>query len=172
MIYFLLFKEFFLIGLLAVGGGAATIPFLFDLSRKYKWFSVDELTDIIAVSQATPGPIGVNMATFAGFQTAGVLGSVCATCGLVLPSLMIVLLFIQSVHKFSCQAALNDVLILIRPVVCALILNAFFEISAFSFQSLPDFLFFGLILILMYQHKRSAVFYIGLSGMLGFIFGL
>ena len=91
MIYWLLFFEFFKIGLFAVGGGMVTIPFLFDLTKKYDWFSAAELTDMIAVSQSTPGPVGVNMATYAGFQTAGISGGIIATFGLVLPSVVIVI---------------------------------------------------------------------------------
>lgn len=72
--YGVLFWEFFKIGLFAVGGGMVTIPFLFDLTRKFDWFTAEELTNMIAVSQSTPGPVGVNMATYAGFQAAGVLG--------------------------------------------------------------------------------------------------
>ena len=68
MILGILFSEFFKIGLFAVGGGLVTIPFLFELTRKYDWFSAQELMDMIAVSQSTPGPIGVNMATFAGYN--------------------------------------------------------------------------------------------------------
>ena len=91
MIYWLLFFEFFKIGLFAIGGGMVTIPFLFDLTKKYDWFSAAELTDMIAVSQSTPGPVGVNMATYAGFQTAGISGGIIATFGLVLPSVVIVI---------------------------------------------------------------------------------
>lgn len=72
MIYALLFYEFFKIGLFAIGGGAVTIPFLFDLTEKYDWFTTAQLTNMIAVAESTPGPLGVNMATFAGFQSAGI----------------------------------------------------------------------------------------------------
>lgn len=99
MIYGLLFYEFFMVGLFAIGGGAATIPFLFDLSAKYNWFSFEDLANMIAVSESTPGPIGVNMATFAGFETAGVLGALCATFGLILPSVIIIVLFVKTVEN-------------------------------------------------------------------------
>ena len=82
MIYLRLFFEFFKTGLFAVGGGMATIPFLYDLSDKTGWFTYDKLADMIAVSESTPGPIGVNMATFVGFTTAGIPGAICATIGL------------------------------------------------------------------------------------------
>ena len=72
MIYATLIYEFSKIGLFAVGGGLATIPFLFDLTNKFDWFSKQELVSMIALSESTPGPLGINMATFAGFQTAGI----------------------------------------------------------------------------------------------------
>ena len=78
MIYLLLFFEFFKIGLLAVGGGLVTVPFLFDLSEAYGWFSTSDLANMIAVSESTPGPIGVNMATFAGYNACGIMGALLA----------------------------------------------------------------------------------------------
>lgn len=91
MIYLQLFYEFFKAGLFAVGGGLATLPFLHEISEKTGWFSIAELMDMIAVSESTPGPIGVNMATYAGFSTAGILGSLAATIGLVFPSVVIII---------------------------------------------------------------------------------
>ena len=67
MIYLTLFIEFFKIGLFSIGGGMATVPFLMDLAQKYPWFTASELADMIAISESTPGPIGINMATYAGF---------------------------------------------------------------------------------------------------------
>ena len=92
MMYLLLFFEFFKIGLFAVGGGLATIPFLYALSDKYHWFSSAQLVDMIALSESTPGPLGINMATFAGFQTIGVLGGAISTFGLVLPALFVIII--------------------------------------------------------------------------------
>ena len=82
-----LFFEFFKTGLFAVGGGMATLPFLYDMSARHPdWFSTAQLADMIAVSESTPGPIGVNMATYVGFETSGVPGALVATLGLVTPS--------------------------------------------------------------------------------------
>ena len=89
---FLLFTEFFKIGLFSVGGGLATLPFLYDLADKYDWLSDAMIGNMVAVSESTPGPIGVNMATYVGFQHNGVLGAIVATAGLVLPSIIIILL--------------------------------------------------------------------------------
>ncbi|MBR0521330.1 MAG: chromate transporter, partial [Spirochaetales bacterium] len=92
MIYLQLFWEFFKTGLFAIGGGMATVPFLFDISARTGWFTASELANMIAVSESTPGPIGINMATYVGFETAGILGSVIATLGLVVPSIIIIVI--------------------------------------------------------------------------------
>ena len=83
----LLYYEFFKVGLFAMGGGLATLPFLYDLADKYDWFTREMIGDMIAVSESTPGPIGVNMATYTGFQNAGPVGAVVATLGLITPSI-------------------------------------------------------------------------------------
>ncbi|MBR6348683.1 MAG: chromate transporter, partial [Spirochaetales bacterium] len=88
MIYLRLFWEFFKTGLFAMGGGMATVPFLFDISAKTGWFTASELADMIAISESTPGPIGVNMATYVGFTTAGIPGGIVATFGLFCPALI------------------------------------------------------------------------------------
>ena len=86
MVYLQLFVEFFKTGLLAVGGGLATLPFLKEIAQTYSWFSVSQLTDMIAISESTPGPIGINMSTYAGFHAAGIPGAIVSTLSLVLPS--------------------------------------------------------------------------------------
>ena len=88
-IYLLLFLEFFKTGLFSIGGGLATIPFLKELGETYGWYSTKELTEMIAVAESTPGPMGINMATYSGFKTAGILGSALSTLSLVLPSVII-----------------------------------------------------------------------------------
>ena len=88
----ILIFEFFKIGLFSIGGGLATLPFLYRLADKYPWFSAKQIPDMIAVSESTPGPLGINMATYTGFQHSGVIGSIAATFGLVLPSVIIIIL--------------------------------------------------------------------------------
>ena len=83
MIFLQLFYEFFKAGLFAIGGGLATLPFLKQISLRYPWFTPNDLMDMIAVSESTPGPIGVNSATYAGFHAAGIPGAITATCSLV-----------------------------------------------------------------------------------------
>jgi len=168
MIYLTLFYSFFLIGLFAIGGGAATIPFLFDLIRKYHWFTASDLTNMIAVSEATPGPLGVNMATFAGFETAGILGGITATFGLVLPSVIIVVTICKFINKFACDEALHRLLKPVQPAVVALILNAAFKIATIGIKDLLTFGVFCFILLFMRYYKAGSIFYIVLSGVIGF----
>ena len=101
MLYVRLFLEFFKAGLFAVGGGLATLPFLYAISDATGWFSHAQLADMVAVSESTPGPIGVNMATYVGFTTAGVPGMFAATIGLVTPSVIIILIVAQFLKRFA-----------------------------------------------------------------------
>mgnify|MGYP004473905749 FL=1 len=99
-LYLRLFWEFFKTGLFAVGGGLATLPFMYDISDKTGWFTHSMLADMVAVSESTPGPIGVNMATYVGFATGGVPGAVIATVGLVTPSVIVILLIARVLKVF------------------------------------------------------------------------
>ena len=99
-LYLRLFWEFFKTGLFAVGGGMATLPFMYDISDKTGWFTHSMLADMVAVSESTPGPIGVNMATYVGFVTGGIPGSVIATVGLVTPSVIVILLIARVLKAF------------------------------------------------------------------------
>ena len=124
MILLRLYFEFFKTGLFAVGGGLATIPFLRDISANTGWFTDTDLTTMIAVSESTPGPIGVNMATYVGFQSAGVLGSVIATLGLITPSIVIILIIAGFLNKFRQSTAVDAVFKGLRPASTALIASA------------------------------------------------
>lgn len=124
MIYLRLFFEFFKTGLFAVGGGMATVPFLYDIADKTGWFTYDMLADMIAVSESTPGPIGVNMATYVGFTTAGIPGALCATIGLVTPSVIIILIIAKFLANFSDNKYVKSAFYTIRPASTALIAAA------------------------------------------------
>ena len=99
-LYLRLFWEVFKTGLFAVGGGMATLPFMYDISDKTGWFTHSMLADMVAVSESTPGPIGVNMATYVGFVTGGIPGAVVATVGLVTPSVILILLIARVLKAF------------------------------------------------------------------------
>ncbi len=117
----LLFLEFFKIGLFAVGGGPATIPFLMDLTEKYDWYTMQQLTNMIAISESTPGPVGLNMATYAGVQTVGILGGVISTAGLVIPSVIIIIIVAKFMEGFSENKYVKAAFYGIRPAVTGLI---------------------------------------------------
>lgn len=116
--------EFFKTGLFAVGGGLATLPFLTQMQETYGWFTKADLGNMIAVSESTPGPIGVNMATYVGYTTADILGGLCATLSLVLPSLIVICLIAGILDKFQKSKLVQDAFATIRPAVTGLIAAA------------------------------------------------
>ena len=124
MILLRLFFEFAKTGLFAVGGGLATIPFLQDLGARTGWFSAADLSTMIAVSESTPGPIGVNMATYVGFTCAGLPGAVVATLGLITPSIIIIIIIAGMLKKFRQSKLVDDVFYGLRPASTALITSA------------------------------------------------
>ena len=124
MILMRLFYEFFKAGLFAVGGGMATLPFLYDISTRTGWYTHEMLADMIAVSESTPGPMGVNMATYVGYTVGGVPGSVVATLGLVAPSLLVILLVASFLNKFRGNPTVEAVFYGLRPASTGLIAAA------------------------------------------------
>ena len=169
MTYVLLMVEFFKIGLLAIGGGLVTVPFLFDLADKYDWFTKTELANMIAISESTPGPIGVNMATFAGFSAEGLIGGIIATISLVFPSVIIMILIAKMMNKYSCNVRVKDVLRGIRPAVLALILFAGLELGKIVIVDVKNVLFLVIVLAMMRIWKKSPIFYLCLSAVLGIL---
>ncbi|MBQ9836712.1 MAG: chromate transporter [Oscillospiraceae bacterium] len=124
MIFLQLFYEFFKTGLFAVGGGLATLPFLEDISQRTGWFTSAQLADMLAISESTPGPIGVNMATYVGFETAGILGSLCATVGLVMPSVILIILISKVLEKFRSNTYVEAAFYGLRPASVAMVASA------------------------------------------------
>lgn len=124
MLYLRLFWEFFKTGLFAVGGGMATLPFLYDISDRTLWFTHAQLADMVAVSESTPGPIGVNMATYVGFLTGGMAGAAVATLGLIAPSIVVILLVAAFLHAFRDSKYVNGAFYGLRPASTAMILAA------------------------------------------------
>ena len=132
MIYLQLFWEFFKTGLFAIGGGMATIPFLYDLSDKTGWFSHNDLANMIAVGESTPGPIGVNMATYVGYVTGmeqggipcAILGAVIATLGLITPSVIVILIVAAILKSFRDNRYVSNAFYGLRPASTGLIAAA------------------------------------------------
>ena len=127
-----LFFSFFKIGLFAVGGGPATIPYLMDLTETKDWYTMKELTDMIAISESTPGPLGINMATYAGFSTAGIVGGIIATLGLVTPSVIVIIIIARFLNNFSENRYVKAAFFGIRPAVTALIAMAVYNLCKVS----------------------------------------
>ena len=126
--------EFFKTGLLSVGGGLATLPFLFEMADKYPWFSRAQLSDMIAVSESTPGPMGVNMATYAGYSAGGVPGAILATFSLVLPSILVILVISRFLRRFQDSVVVQRVLAGLRPASVGLIAAAGWGILKLALQ--------------------------------------
>lgn len=141
MILWKLFWEFFKTGLFAIGGGMATVPFLQDISAKTGWFTAADLANMIAVSESTPGPMGVNMATYVGYTVGsqqlggtgmGILGAVVATLGLICPSIVVILIVAYFLKRFRDSKLVDSVLYGLRPASVALISAAGVEIVLFA----------------------------------------
>ena len=124
MILLRLYLEFFKVGLFSVGGGLATLPFLYDLGAKTGWFTSTQVADMLAVSESTPGPIGVNMATYVGFTCGGVPGSIVATLGLITPSILIIILVAMALNAFQKNRYVQAAFYALRPASTALITAA------------------------------------------------
>ncbi len=120
----MLMWEFFKAGLFAIGGGLATIPFIYDIAARYSWLDAAIVPDMIAIGESTPGPIGVNIATYAGYNAAGVPGAVLATLALVFPSMVVIILVSKVLKKFAENRFVDGVFYTIRPAVTAMIAAA------------------------------------------------
>ncbi len=138
-LYLQLFWEFFKTGLFAVGGGMATLPFLYDISNKTGWFTHAQLADMVAVSESTPGPIGVNMATYVGFVTGGVGGAAVATLGLIAPSILVILIIAAFLKAFRDSKYVDGAFYGLRPASTALIASALVTVAKVAFFSSQNF---------------------------------
>ena len=181
----LLFVEFFKTGLFALGGGLATLPFLYNIADRYDWFTRDMIPDMLAISESTPGPIGVNMATYAGYSTAGILGGIIATLGLVLPSVIIILIVARVLMKVKGNTYVENAFYGIRPAVCGLIAAAGFDVIKTTLFKISDFVvskniidlfnvksivLFIVLLFVTNKYKKHPIVYIGVAAVCGIVF--
>ena len=192
MIYLQLFFEFFKVGLFAVGGGMATFPFLTDLADKTGWYTQQQLIDMIAIAESTPGPIGVNNATYVGFTTAGLPGALIASLGLITPSVIIILIIARVLARFKDSKLVQDVFYGLRPASTGLIAAAGFSVvlvaltgaQVDSLRELvgwqgtvhwPSILLAAVLLVLTRKVKQTKdlhpVVFIALSAVVGIVFG-
>ena len=187
MIYLKLFYEFLKIGLFAVGGGMATIPFLKRLGEETSWFDTSFISDMIAISESTPGPIGINMATYVGYDVGGILGGMVATLGEILPSIVIVVLFSRILEKNRENKYIEDAFYGLRAAVTGLIASAAVGIlteSILNFKlyeqtkvlldlmSPIKIIMFVLIFYAIKKYKKHPVVYIATAGVIGVVLKL
>lgn len=197
MMYLQLFWEFFKTGLFAIGGGMATVPFLQDIALRTGWYTAGQLADMIAVSESTPGPIGVNMATYVGYTVGvshggvgmGVVSAMIATLGLVTPSVIIILIISYFLKKFREAKVVNNTLYGLRAASVALISAAGINIVLFSLLGVQDIfhiadakmnplaiLLAAVVLVLTRYVKKTKklhpIWFIALSAVAGVVFKL
>lgn len=178
-----LFWEFFKTGLFSVGGGLATLPFLYDMSEKTGWFTRADISNMIAVSESTPGPLGINMATYVGYKTVGIFGGIVSTVGLVAPAIICIILISKVLDKFKESPIVERVFYGLRPASTGLIAAAgigvaqiaFLHTDAASFASLINWPLVALavvIYVLYKKFKKHPIFYIAAAAVVGIIFHL
>ena len=145
MILLKLFWEFFKVGLFTVGGGMASLPFLYDISERTGWYTASQLADMLAVSESTPGPIGINMATYTGFTVSGVLGGTVATLGFILPEIIIILIISGFLEKFRSNKYVEYVFYGLRACSVGLIAAAGLLVLKISLLNIEAFQSSGLV---------------------------
>lgn len=139
MIYLRLFWEFSKVGIFSIGGGLATLPFLYSLGAKTGWFGTADVANMLAVSESTPGPIGVNMATYVGFDCGGVLGGVVATLGLVTPSVIVIVLIAMALQAFRTNKYVDAAFYTLHPASTGLIAAAGWSVFALVLVNLDAY---------------------------------
>ncbi|NLE14927.1 MAG: chromate transporter [Spirochaetales bacterium] len=179
MIYLQLFWEFFKIGLFSIGGGLATLPFLYALAETHPhWLTAKQIADMIAVSESTPGPIGINMATFAGYQAAGLAGGLIATLGEITPSVIIIIFIARFLGRFDKNQHVKDAFYALRPAVVGLISYAglmLLSVTVFPEQQfkLKEAVLYAVLVVLVLRFKKAhPLLWIVLGAIAGLLFAL
>ncbi|MBQ3393279.1 MAG: chromate transporter [Lachnospiraceae bacterium] len=183
-VLFRLFFEFFKTGLFSVGGGLATLPFLYEMSDKTGWFTHADIADMIAVSESTPGAIGINMSTYAGFKTAGLPGAIAASLGLAAPCVIIILIIAKFLNKFRNNRYVEGAFYGLRPASIAMITVAGINVAKVALVNLNAFeasgrigdlfiwkaiLLGAVIFIAQRKLKWSPVLFIAISAAVGIL---
>ena len=180
MILLRLYAEFFRVGLFSVGGGLATIPFLTDLGRRTGWFTAAQLADMLAVAESTPGPIGINMATYVGFTSAGWLGGAVATLGIVSPALIVIFLVAKVLERFRSSRLVDGAFYGLRAASVALITVSMLQVALIAFVGggaspirWPAVALAAAVFVLMRftpAKKLHPICFIALSALVGVVF--
>lgn len=183
----LLFYEFAKIGLFTFGGGYAMIPMLKDVVTKYNWISLSEFEDFIAISECTPGSIAINMATYVGFETEGILGAIISSIGVILPSFIIILIIASVLKNFTKYKVVKIVMYVLKPITIALILgtgiNLGLSVLNISYNNVTDINYNSIIIFivlvsilflykLIFKKKMNSIVFILLSALVGIIVSL
>lgn len=188
MIYLELFYEFFKIGLFTFGGGYAMIPLVREVVVDKNWLAEADFYSFIGVCESTPGPVAINMATYIGSVQGGILGSVCATLGVVLPSFLIILLIASILHKFTENKYFKNFIRGVKPIVMALILSTGIlllvecmglniEQMTFDLEIVSAIVFILIVgiyfgVLKLFKKKLSTIYLIIIAASLGIIFSL
>ena len=181
-----LMAEFFKTGLFSVGGGLATLPFLYEMAASHpNWFKEPDVADMIAISESTPGAIGINMSTYAGFRTAGIPGGILATLGLALPSVIIILIIARFLQKFRSNRLVEGAFYGLRPASIAMISVAGLNVARVALVNIPAFQASGAVgdlflwkaialgvalFIAQKKLKWHPVIFIAISAVIGIVF--
>lgn len=184
MIFLELFFTFFTIGLFTFGGGYAMLPLIQQRVLEKGWLEESQIIDFIAVSESTPGPFAINIATYVGTETGGVFGAVCATLGVVMPSFIVILIVARCYEKFKASRLVAGAMTGLRPVVIGLIgsavlsmaLEVFFAtgftlVTITSFWFVASAIIFGLAMVLVFKYKTNPVVVIIASAVIGIALG-
>lgn len=137
-LYLRLYWEFFKTGLFSIGGGMATLPFLSEMADRTGWFTRGQLADMVAVAESSPGPIGINTATYVGYTTAGNIGGIISTLGIVTPSIIVILIISKILAKFRENKIVNSIFYFLRPASLALIVCALLSLVEMAFFSMEN----------------------------------
>lgn len=187
MIWLQMFWEFFKAGLFAVGGGLSTLPFLYDISQRTGWFTAEDIANMIAISESTPGPLGVNMATYAGFQALGIPGGIYTTLSLTAPAPIVISMVYAVLKKFKESDTMTRIFYGLRPASTALIAAAGLGVAKISLLNLPLFSSTGsfmslirwpslILAVIIYlglvKFRWHPVIYIAISAIAGVVLGL
>lgn len=172
-----LFFSFFKIGLLSIGGGLATLPFLYELAQTRDWITISDISNLIAISESTPGPLGVNMSTYVGFLKGGPVGAVISTLGLVAPSIIVIIIVAKFLDKFKSSKAVQNVFYGLRAASCALIAVAGLGVAKLAFfgETFKEFFWQGavfaiLLFIAAKKLKWHPIVFIAISAVIGIVF--
>ena len=169
MIYLLLAIEFFKTGLFSFGGGYATIPFLYQISETYHWYSTTELAQMTAVAAITPGPVGINTATYAGLKTAGISGSIIATVSEIIPSFIFVLIVSKLLKRYSDNFFVKSIIETLKPISCALLTAVGAGLLKNELNNIYSIVLLSILLLISWKSKKDPVFYMFAAGSIGVV---